>query len=347
MTANMVGGSTLSSSKVINIDNSGPVVTLSATPAMVAPFVIDNVNTFTLTSAYVSGPAISIVYYYMDLTSGTTLLGTSTTAPYSVSFSATSLALYTLVTLRAVAQSSTGAQAVTTMSGIVNMPNLAPTGISMAGVTTSGLGVTVLETATGGTVVATLSASDPNAGDSHTYAVLTSGSPFTTLGSSLTVATGAHFNYAVQSSYTFTLQTTDQGGLSWSGSYTVYITHVNLPPTAISLSSTTVSAAASVNSIVGTFSVTDRDSSSFTMVLTSSGSGSFFVSGMNLYVAKTLNYYVSPTVTITVQATDSNALSYSTNIAITVSWVNSYPTFINVTNLQVTVSSCAWLCDDD
>ena len=329
-----VGSSSVTASKVINIDNTGPLVTLTVSPTLAAPFLIDNVATFTVSSTYVSGPTISVIYYYLDLATTSSLLGTSSTPPYSVSFSATSLALYTLVTVRAVTQSATGAQQVITKTGIVTMPNMAPTAIAISAVTSCSGAPCIPETAPPGQIVGSLSASDPNAGDTFTYAVVSS-APFSVVGSSLVVSAGATFSYYVQNTFTFNLRVTDQGGLTYTASFTVYITRVNLPPTAIYLSASTVSEAASVNSLVGTFSVTCRDSSSFTMLLTNSGSGSFYVSGMGLYVAKSMNWNVAPTVTITARATDSNGLSYATNFAITVNWVNKPPTLITLSSTSV------------
>ena len=332
-----IGSNVISSSKVINIDNTGPLVTLSLSPVLSAPFIIDNVATFTVSSTYVSGPAISLVYYYLDLESSSRLLGTSSTGPgYSVSFSATTLALYTLVTIRAVTQSATGAQQVITKTGIVSMPNMAPTAIAIAAISTCSGGPCIPETAPAGTIIGTLSATDPNPTDTFTYAIVGT-QPFSIVGSSLVVRAGATFDFTVKNSYAFQIRVTDQGGLSFTGTYTVYLSRVNLPPTAIALSANVLSEASAVNFKLGTFSVTSRDSTSFTMTLTNSGSGSFYTSGMGLYVAKALSWANAPTVTITAQATDSNGLTLAVNFAITVTWVNKAPTAINCATPTVTV----------
>jgi hypothetical protein len=336
-----IGGTTVSTSKVVKIDNSGPQVVLTISPSLVAPFLFDNVNAFTATATYAAGPDISRVSFFMDLSGGTsTLLGTATSAPFSMAFSATTLPLYTLVTIRAVPRSSDGRETVATLSGIVAQPNLAPTDIVLtAAAPLSGGAPSIPEDSVGGKIVGSLSAVDPNPGDVSTYTV-TSGSKFTVLGSSLVVAAGATFDFFAASSFSITLLATDSGGLTTSKSFTVFINRVNKPPTAIALSRTSLPENSAVNSLVGTFSVTARDSSTFSMLLVNTGSGSFYVSGMSLYVAKSLSYNSAPTVTIGVQATDSNGLSLIVNIPITVTWVNKAPTSIVLSNARVLVCIC-------
>ena len=82
-----------------------------------------------------------------------------------------------------------------------------------------------------GTTVGTLSATDPNAGNSFTFSLAPTGADnanFTVTGT--TLKTNAIFNYANKASYSITLRVTDQGGLSYDKAFTISV----LPlPTAI------------------------------------------------------------------------------------------------------------------
>jgi hypothetical protein len=85
------------------------------------------------------------------------------------------------------------------------------------------------------TVVGTFSTADPDAGDTHTY-TLVSGSgdadnaSFTIAGNQL--RTAAAFDFEARSSYSIRVRTTDQGGLSFEKSFTITITNVNAAPAA-------------------------------------------------------------------------------------------------------------------
>lgn len=61
--------------RVIRIDNSGPVVTMSISPSFAMPYVMDNFNPSTASVTYVSGPAISSVTFLKVLNTTTTLIG--------------------------------------------------------------------------------------------------------------------------------------------------------------------------------------------------------------------------------------------------------------------------------
>jgi hypothetical protein len=109
-------------------------------------------------------------------------------------------------------------------------PNQAPTSIQLSS-------SSVDENQPVGTNIGNLSTIDPDAAaDSHTYALLTGSSYpdnafFTISGTSL--KTAATFDYATKSSYTVTVQSTDQGGRSVSQSFTVTVQEVTETPLVI------------------------------------------------------------------------------------------------------------------
>jgi len=96
----------------------------------------------------------------------------------------------------------------------------APTGVTLSG-------GTVEENAAAGTVVGTLGALDPDAGDSHSFA-LTGGATnlFEIVGNQIRVKSGASIDFETQSSHALTVQVTDQDGLSATQTVTISVTNV-------------------------------------------------------------------------------------------------------------------------
>ena len=92
----------------------------------------------------------------------------------------------------------------------------------------------VAENATSGTSVATMSATDVDAGDTFTYTLVsgtgdTDNASFAITGSALTTA--AVFDFETKSSYSVRVRVTDAGGLSFERAFTITVTDVNEAPT--------------------------------------------------------------------------------------------------------------------
>ncbi|HUQ37944.1 MAG TPA: cadherin domain-containing protein, partial [Aestuariivirga sp.] len=110
--------------------------------------------------------------------------------------------------------------------------NEAPTAITVTGsqsvqetVTSGGTIGTAYDPGTAQPVVATLAATDPDAGDTLTYSLV--GAPaglFTINGNQITVAAGASFDYETTPSYTLTARATDSGGNIFDQAVTINIT---------------------------------------------------------------------------------------------------------------------------
>ena len=86
-----------------------------------------------------------------------------------------------------------------------------------------------------GTTVGTFSTTDPDAGNTFTYSLVSgTGSAdngsFTIAGNVL--KTNAVFDYQTKNSYSIRVRTTDQGGLSFEKSFTITVISVNRAPTA-------------------------------------------------------------------------------------------------------------------
>ncbi len=110
----------------------------------------------------------------------------------------------------------------------VQATNDAPTDLSLSG-------NTVVENATNGTVVGTVSATDPDAGDTKAYSFIDNASGRFAINSStgeITVANGSLLNYESATSHNVTVRVTDSGGLTYDETFTINLTNVNEAPTA-------------------------------------------------------------------------------------------------------------------
>ena len=104
--------------------------------------------------------------------------------------------------------------------------NAAPTDLSLSA-------NTVTEQATTGTVVGTVSGTDPDAGDTKSYSLTdTAGGRFAINASTgeITVADGALLNYESATSHTVTVRVTDSGGQSYNETFTINLTDVTEAP---------------------------------------------------------------------------------------------------------------------
>ena len=93
---------------------------------------------------------------------------------------------------------------------------------------------TVTEHAANGTVVGTVSGTDPDGGDSKTYSLTdTAGGRFAINSATgeLTVADGTLLNYEAVPSHSVTVRVTDRGGLTYDETFTINLTNVNEAPT--------------------------------------------------------------------------------------------------------------------
>lgn len=105
--------------------------------------------------------------------------------------------------------------------------NEAPTALALSN-------ASVLENAASGTTVGTLAGTDADAGDTHTYTLVTGtgstdNASFTITGT--TLSTAAVFNFEAKNSYAVRVRVTDAGGLTFERAFTISVTDVNEAPT--------------------------------------------------------------------------------------------------------------------
>jgi len=114
-----------------------------------------------------------------------------------------------------------------TVAVTVTAVNDAPTDLSLSA-------NTVAENAANGTVVGTVSGTDPDAGDTQTYSFTDSAGGRFAINSStgqITVADGSLLDYESAASHSVTVRVTDSGGLTYDETFTITLTNVNEVPT--------------------------------------------------------------------------------------------------------------------
>jgi methionine-rich copper-binding protein CopC len=200
-----------------------------------------------------------------------------------------------------------------------------------------------------GTTVGTLSTTDPNPGDTFTYA-LVSGSGDTDNGSFQIsgdqLQTNAVFDFETNSTYSIRVRSTDSGSLPFEKQFVISVTNVNEPPTDISLDNNSIDENQSSGTLVGNLSqVGDPDGGeTYTFTLLTSGcsgsfpdSSSFQISGSQLQSAVSFNYEVKSSYSICVRVNDPGSpnQSFEKSFAITINNVNDSPVDGNETTSAV------------
>jgi VCBS repeat-containing protein len=167
----------------------------------------------------------------------------------------------------------------------------------------------VAENSDVGTAVGTLSATDPDSGDTFTYSLIDdAGGLFTLSGDQLVV--NGEFDFETATSHQVTMRVTDSQGNSYNKVFTISVTDVddtsNQPPTDISLSANSAAENSALGTVVGLLSATDPDlGEALTFSLLGDAGGMFDISGNSLVVAGNLDYETGSTRQVTVRVTDS------------------------------------------
>ena len=142
------------------------------------------------------------------------------------------------------------------------------------------------------------------------------------------------FNYETKNQYFITINSSD-GNYVISKTFTITINNVNEPPTNINLSNTSVSENKSLNTLVGTLSTDDVDSTTFTYTLSGVNGNSFIILNNNeLRTNEIFNREVKNSYLITIYSTDG-INSISKTFTINILNVNDPPTNISLSNTSI------------
>jgi hypothetical protein len=185
-----------------------------------------------------------------------------------------------------------------------------------------------------GSAVGSLSTTDPDAGDSFAYNLVsgegsTDNASFIILGN--TVTTFVALDYSTKNTYTIRVRSTDSTGLKVEKAFTINVTEVNVAPTDITLSASSVAENTASGETVGTFGTTDNNIgyNSFTYSL-SAGEGdtdnsSFTIDGNELKLGFTPDFETKNSYSIRVRTTDGGGLTCDKQFTITITDANDAP----------------------
>lgn len=183
-----------------------------------------------------------------------------------------------------------------------------------------------------GAVIGTLTVSDPDAGDSHIFAV--DDTRFEVVDSQLKLKAGESLDHEAAATVSVVVIATDAGGLLIAENFDISVTDVNEAPTSIALDNSSVDENAA-GAVIGTLTVTDPDAVDSRVFAVDDGRFEVVSGQLKLKADEALDHEVEATISVTVTATDTGGLSISEVFNILVTDVNEAPTAIALNNLAV------------
>lgn len=232
---------------------------------------------------------------------------------------------------------------------------------------TSANSATLAENAAAGTLIRTLTSSDPDLAGvvfgnpaNRTYAIIggNADGKFAISGTNLVVAAGATFDYDNPATRTFnlTLQVTDGGGLTATQAFTVNLSNINETPFGladIDGAANQLTDGLGAGSATGaTLRATDPDGDALTYSITSDQYGWFAINPttgvVTIRAGAVVNYETTTngTATVNIQAVDAGGLSVGmTNLTFTVADANEAPYFTSGASASVSeaVSAASYI----
>ncbi|MEB3831702.1 beta strand repeat-containing protein [Phormidium sp. CCY1219] len=180
----------------------------------------------------------------------------------------------------------------------------------------------IAENSADGTVIAALSTTDTDVGDTHSYSLIDdAGGRFAIDGDRLVVGNGALLDFESAASHNIIVQTTDGGGQTFDKVVTIELTNVNEAPTDIALSQTSVDEHSANGTDVATLSTRDPDAGdTHSYSLLDTAGGRFAIEGDRLQVTdgSLLDFEEITSHQITVQVTDAQGLTFEKDLTLTV-----------------------------
>ena len=191
-----------------------------------------------------------------------------------------------------------------------------------------------------GATVGSLSATDVDAGQTHSFSLVagtgdTDNGSFSITGASLKI--GVVADYESKSSYSIRVQADDGSGGLVQKTLTVSVTNANDAPTNITLSSSSILENNTAGAAVGSLSATDVDAGqthSFSLVVGTgdTDNGSFSISGSSLKIGVVGSYATKSSYSVRVQADDGAGGVFAKVLTVTILPANQAPSFtLNVT----------------
>ncbi|MCC6967643.1 MAG: DUF4347 domain-containing protein, partial [Nitrospira sp.] len=261
--------------------------------------------------------------------------GTSTAALTVRAWDQTSGAVGTKVTTASNGGTTAFSSATDTIDVTVTAVNDAPTDLSLSA-------NSVTENAANGTVIGTVTGTDPDTGETKTYSFIDNAGGRFAINSStgvITVADGSLLNYEAAISHSVMVRVTDGGGLTYDEAFTINLIDINEATPTITSNGGGATASIRVNensSTVTTVTATDGDTrQTLTYSISGGADASKFTidSGSGALQFATAPNFETPTDSgannvydVTVRVSDNNGGIDTQAIAVTVSNVNEAPT---------------------
>ena len=198
--------------------------------------------------------------------------------------------------------------------GVVDVDeNQAPTDITLSN-------SSIAENSAINTAIGTLTTTDPDAGDTHTYTLVsgsgsTDNTSFNINGSQLRNSTV--FDYEIKNSYNIRIRTSDNQGLTYEKIFTIGVVDVdeNQAPTDITLSNSSIAENSAINTAIGTLTTTDPDAGDTHTYTLVSGSGStdnasFNINGSQLRSSAVFDFEIKNSYNIRIRTSDGGGLTF-------------------------------------
>jgi gliding motility-associated-like protein len=258
----------------------------------------------------VGGGAVITYTIAPSLPSGISINATTGVVSGNLSAAQTGSQVYTITA------TNSGGSATATITLIFNS---APTDITLSA-------TSIAENNAANAAVGTMSSTDPDAGDTHTYTLVsgtgsTDNAAFNISGNSLRVSSA--LNFEAKSSYSIRVRTTDAGGLSFEKVFTLTVSNVNEAPTNINSTQLAIYENNAANATVSNLSSIDPDAGDTHTYTLVSGAGSadnnsFNIVNNQLRAAVTFKFKDKSSYSIRIRTTDAGGLSFEKTFTISI-----------------------------
>lgn len=200
---------------------------------------------------------------------------------------------------------------------------------------------TINENSAINTVVGTLSATDEDAGATHTFSIVGGDvSSFNISGNQLRASES--FNYEAKASYSVVVRATDNVGATYDKTLNISVLNVNEAPTGITLSNNSVNEYSPGNTVVGVLTTTDVDGGdTFTYTLVGGDTSSFNINGNQLRTSQVFDFETKNSYSVTVRSTDAGGLTTQNTFTINISNIAEAPIDIFLSSSSINENAAA------
>lgn len=201
-----------------------------------------------------------------------------------------------------------------TVNLTINPQNDPPTDISLSS-------SDVNENAIGATI-GTLSTTDVDPGDSHTYSV--DDARFEVVGGQLRLKAGQSLNFESEPTVPLTITTTDSGTASFNKAFVISVNDLNEAPTDMSVSNLSVDEN-SLGGTIGTVTTTDPDSGDSHTYSVDDTRFEIVGGQLRLRAGQSLDFETEPTVPVMITTTDSGTAAFNKAFVVSTNDINEAP----------------------